>query len=116
MNLIKNPMGCCLLLLPVIAWGQERKETNTNLNVNYHYFSTTAKVDGPEKNYKKDLGSEIDFQIDYQLMKDVKLSAGYSFMLGSETMDLVKDGSHDSWQDWGWIFININPNILFVKW
>lgn len=89
---------------------------NTNLNVNYHYFSTTAEVDGPGKSYKKDLGSEIDFQIDYQLMKDVKLSAGYSFMLGSETMDLVKGGSHDSWQDWGWISININPNILFVKW
>lgn len=116
MNPIKNPMGCCLLLFPVIAWGQEMKETNTNLNVDYHYFSATAEVDGSGKSYKKDLGSEIDFQIDYQLMKDVKLSAGYSFMLGSETMDLVKGSSHDSWQDWGWISININPNILFVKW
>lgn len=82
------------------------------LNLNYHYFSTTADIES----YKKDLGSEIDFQLDCPLMKDVKLSAGYSFMLGSEAMDAVKGGNHNSWQDWGWISLNINPQILFVKW
>ena len=49
-------------------------------------------------------------------MKDVTLSAGYSTMIGTEVMDNVKGGSHDAWQDWAWIQLNINPRVLFVKW
>jgi len=49
-------------------------------------------------------------------MKDVKLTAGYSTMLGTKYMDIVKGGSHKSWQDWGWLTLNINPRILFTKW
>lgn len=46
----------------------------------------------------------------------MKLTAGYSTMLGTKYMDAVKGGSHDAWQDWGWISININPRIFFAKW
>lgn len=45
-------------------------------------------------------------------MKDVKLSAGYSFMRGTKTMDAVKTGNHKSWQDWGWVSLNINPKVF----
>ena len=31
-------------------------------------------------------------------------------------MDIVKGGNHKSWQDWGWLTLNINPRILFTKW
>lgn len=86
------------------------------LSLNYHYFATTADVEKKGKKYNRGLGSEVDFQIDVSLLKDVKLSAGYSFMRGSATLDIVKGGNHKSWQDWGWISVNINPRILFVKW
>ena len=49
-------------------------------------------------------------------MKDVSLSAGYSVMKGTKTMDNIKGGNHKRWQDWGWVSININPQILKVKW
>ena len=49
-------------------------------------------------------------------MKDLKLSAGYSFMRGTKTMDAVKTGNHKSWQDWGWVSLNINPKVFFTKW
>ena len=89
---------------------------NVALNLNYHYFLTTEKVVYEFKSYDKDLGSEVDLQLDVAVMKDVKLSAGYSFMRGTKTMDLVKGGNHKSWQDWGWISLNINPRILAFKW
>lgn len=85
------------------------------LSLNYHHFSTTYDVTA-EGEEGRSLGSEIDFQVDYTLMKDVKLTAGYSTMLGTKYMDVVKGGSHDAWQDWGWISININPRIFFAKW
>lgn len=47
-------------------------------------------------------------------MKDVSLSVGYSLMRGTSTMDVVKEGNHKSWQDWGWVSLNVNPT-LFKK-
>lgn len=86
------------------------------LQANYHYLSTAQKPTIDDEKISKRLGSEIDTQVDWSIMKDVKLSAGYSFMLGTKTMDAIKGGNHKSWQDWGWLSININPKILFVKW
>ncbi|MGL5785467.1 MAG: alginate export family protein [Bacteroidales bacterium] len=83
-----------------------------NMNIFYHYFATAVCL--PE--LKKSLGSEIDLQLNVNVMKDVSLSAGYSFMFGTRTMDVIKGGNHNRWQDWAWVSININPQILKVKW
>lgn len=90
--------------------------SKTGLSLTYHYFATTTDVEVKGEDYGRGLGSELDFQVDVALMKDVKLSAGYSFMAGTRTMDLVKGGDHTCWQDWGWISLNINPRVLFTKW
>lgn len=89
---------------------------NMNLSFTYHHFSITSDVIHAGKEVDKGLGSELDFQLDWQIKKDVKLSAGYSTMFGSESMDIMKGGSHKSWQDWGWVSLNINPRVLFAKW
>lgn len=86
------------------------------LDLAYHYFSTTADVDANAQSYDKGLGSEVDLQLNVEVMKDVKLSAGYSFMAGTDTMDAVKGGDHGRWQDWGWVSLNINPKIFFTRW
>ena len=83
-----------------------------NMSLHYHYFTTAVKVN----DLKKGLGSEIDYQINVSVMKDVSLSAGYSFMLGTKTMDVIKGGNHKRWQDWAWLSININPQIFKTMW
>lgn len=87
-----------------------------NLSLNYHYFATTTSVYEENKKQNRGLGSEFDLQVDWTIMKDVKLSAGYSTMFGTHTMKLVKGGNPSHWQDWGWLSLNINPRVLFVKW
>lgn len=96
-----------------LAFKPSRK---VDLSATYHYFLTTSDVTLDHKDLDRGLGSEIDLQIDWQIMKDVKLSAGYSTMLGTSTMEAVKGGSSDSWQDWGWLSININPRIFIARW
>ena len=86
----------------------------TSLMLNYHYFAAASEV--AIEMLDKGLGHEVDFQLTTKLMKDVSLKAGYSFMLGTETMDCVKGGDHDSWQDWAWISLNISPRIFSTKW
>ena len=88
-----------------------------SLSLAYHYFSITGNVfqaNGDKAN--RGLGSELDFQVDWQIMKDVKLSAGYSTMLAGRTMELVKGGDSSVWQDWGWLSLNINPRVFMAKW
>ena len=81
-----------------------------SMGLNYHYFATAVKLD----NLKRTLGSEIDYQLNWKIMKDVSMTVGYSVMFGTSTMDAVKGGNHKSWQDWGWVSLNINPRI-FIK-
>ena len=83
-----------------------------NALLNYHYFLTVTDMEPQGKG----LGSEIDLQVTAKLMKDVTLMAGYSTMFGTETMGRVKGGNHDSWQDWAWVTLNINPRIFTTKW
>lgn len=83
-----------------------------DVQANYHYFLTAVKLEG----LSRGLGSEVDLQLNCKIMKDVTLSAGYSMLFGTETMDVVKGGCHNSWQDWSWISLNINPRIFFGKW
>ena len=89
-----------------------KASSKVGMQLNYHCFATAAKL----QEVKKGLGSELDYQIDWNVMKDVKLSAGYSVMLGTKSMDIVKGGNHKRWQDWGWLSLNINPKIFFAKW
>lgn len=81
-------------------------------SLTYHYFLTAKDVHFNDEKYKKSLGSEFDLQLNWSVMPDVKLMAGYSVMFGSETMDIVKGGNHKSWQDWGWVSINITPKLF----
>ena len=93
-----------------------KPSSKVNLSLAYHYFSITGDVYEGNDKLSKGLGSELDFQVDWVIMKDVKLSAGYSTMLGTNTMKAVKGGNSSHWQDWGWLSININPTIFTTKW
>ncbi len=75
------------------------------MQLTYHYFATAAKVPGQDAILG--LGHELDYQLSYRLMQSVDLTAGYSFMLGQHTMDIIKGGDHSRWQDWGWVALNI---------
>jgi hypothetical protein len=42
------------------------------------------------------------------------LEGGYSFMLATDAMPIAKDrsGTPDSWQDWAYVSLTINPTIF----
>jgi len=83
------------------------------LALNYHHFSTTTDV---VDQITRALGSEWDFQITWNVMKDVGFTGGYSAMFGNNTLQAVKGGDPSKYQQWGWISLNINPKVLTAKW
>lgn len=101
-----NMLTCGLLdgLLNVYV----RPARNLRLDVSCHNFMMGVKREG----LGMQLGQELDARLRYDIMKDVALEAGYSFMLPTENLEYFKDGNRKSWQDWGWISLNISPRIL----
>ena len=82
------------------------------LNLTYHYFAGVALPTV----YKPTLGHELDFGLTAKLMEYVTLQAGYSFMIGTATMDYVKGGDHTRWNDWAFVSLNVNPQVFNKKW
>lgn len=101
---------------------------NLNLNaaerlgwqVALHHFESTARV----INYSggkasSALGNEADLSFGYKVMSDVMLTGGYSQMFTDPSMKYIKNvlptQSMKSLQNWIWLSININPDILDYK-
>ena len=84
------------------------------LDFTYHHFSSDQSIVVDDTN-KKGLGSEIDFTFTYKVRPYITLQGGYSTMFGTEAFDVAKGGDHSRWQDWGWLSLNINPQIFKSK-
>ncbi len=77
-----------------------------------HFFSAVADVyDGANK-MDNSLGTEIDLTIGYAIAKDIKLSAGYSKMFATDTMEVLKGGDKDANNSWGWIMFTFKPKLF----
>lgn len=78
-----------------------------------HFFSAEGTILESE-NTKADsyLGTEIDLTAGYKLIKSVLLSAGYSQMFATESMEILKGGSKDETNNWGWIMISFKPSFF----
>lgn len=84
-------------------------------NLTPHLFSSAATVLNPAdltKEMDNYLGTEIDFVTTYMFKKDITLSAGYSQMFGSDTLEVLKAGNKGYDNNWAWVMININPRIF----
>jgi hypothetical protein len=85
---------------------------NLSLTGRYHYMAITADLN----NIDKTLGHVIELEGSYQLARDISLSAGFSYMTGTETMERLKRASGDGSLRWAWLSLNITPRLFTTKW
>lgn len=88
-----------------------------DISVDYHYFSLQNKVlDENELNepLKKALASELDLSCSIKLIKEVKISGGFSFLLPTESLEKIQgvESGSSKFAYWGWLMVTANP-ILF---
>ena len=92
------------------------------LSAAYHYYATGTqlntfnKVTMMDEMLAKTLGHEIELEVDYDIVKDVSVSAGFSYMTGTDTMKRLKRASADGSLRWAWISLNITPKLFSMKW
>jgi len=78
-----------------------------------HYFASAAKIiDGNGNEMDNYLGTEIDFALGYKLTKSINLNAGYSQMLATESMEVIKGGNSGEHNSWAWVMVTFKPNLF----
>ena len=81
-----------------------------------HFFSADGDIMKPGfEKADSYLGTEIDFEVKYALVKNVMIFAGYSQMFATESMEIIKGGSKDETNNWGWIMVTFKPTFFKKK-
>ena len=83
-----------------------------SLKATYHYMAMATTLNGIDKT----LGHDIDIEASCQIMKDVRLSAGFSFMTGTESMQQLQRADEDNRLRWSWFSLVVSPKIFTTKW
>lgn len=60
----------------------------------------------------KQLGIEIDLKLKYKLHKAVALEVGYSTMFANKTMEILKGGDAERYQQWAWLMFTFKPTLF----
>lgn len=82
-----------------------------------HVFNAPNKVlDASNKKMDSYLGTELDFTSGYTVQKNIAVSAGYSQMFASKTLERIKNVSDASnTNNWVWIMVSFSPRIFTLK-
>lgn len=89
---------------------------NFEFNITGHAFMTAASVikDGNvDESMEPYLGTEIDLTMAYRLSKNSNVVVGYSQMFGSETLQALKGGNKDAFNNWAYVMFTFKP--VFLK-
>lgn len=78
----------------------------------YHYLATATSL----HNLNRTLGHSIELEASYKFSDFISLSAGYTYMIGTETMDKLKQGSASKHARWGWFSLVVDPSLFTTKW
>lgn len=78
----------------------------------YHWLATSIKVEDLDRT----IGHELELSASWNIVKDVKLSAGYSYMSGTDTMDVLKRTDDQDRLHWGWLMLSVSPRFFNIKW
>ena len=84
---------------------------NLSLDLSYHFLAIATNLD----NVKKPLGHEVEFSASYSFRPDTKLSMGFSFMKGTDTMAYLKRSFGDNRLEWAWAMLTVSPKFLSGK-
>ncbi|NOX85650.1 MAG: hypothetical protein GXO86_06765 [Chlorobi bacterium] len=92
-----------------------------NFGVIPHYFMAAATISAynPDEkkvtDYSSSLGTELDFFVKFALSKSVIIQGGYSQMIATETMQVVKypdkvnSDFYKNGNNWAWVMLTFKP-------
>jgi hypothetical protein len=86
------------------------------INAAYHFYAIAADLQYAQKELNKALGHDVDLGVSYSFANFVKLSAGYSYMRGTETMEILQNTTDKRRLHWGWLMLTVTPTFFTTTW
>ncbi|WP_420316148.1 alginate export family protein [Ekhidna sp.] len=82
-----------------------------------HYFASQSDQLDPTTNEAADkyLGTEIDWVLTKKISDEIKFNFGYSQMLSSSSMELLKGGDANANNNWAWMMLTIKPTFFQIE-
>ena len=80
-----------------------------------HYFSSAANIldpADPANSLSNYLGTEVDLAIARKIVENLALSAGYSQMFASGSMEAIKGGDASTTNNWAYVMLSFTPDFL----
>lgn len=81
-----------------------------------HFFAAANDIyaysGSSMEDFSKFLGTEIDLGLAYAVAPNVKIHAGYSQMLATESMEVLKRGDRSRGNNWAWVMIDFKPTFF----
>lgn len=93
--------------------GSVKPINGLSFNGAYHYYAIATNLDYVNTNT---LGHEVEVSTSYSFNNTVAVSAGYTFMKGSETMELLNQVSEKRQLHWAWVMLSIKPTLFKTIW
>lgn len=93
----------------------------TTTELTFHNFQLTNNIldtisnPGVTAAADKQLGLEIDFMLKHKLNKAAEMRVGYSTMFASKSMEIIKGGDSDKYQQWFWLMFIFKPTLFEHK-
>jgi hypothetical protein len=78
-------------------------------NGDLHYFGAAADISADSEKY---LGTELDLSFSWAVKPMAKISAGWSMLFASESMEIIKGGDSSVAQYWGYIMLSVTPSFI----
>ena len=82
-----------------------------DLSLTAHYLAITA----PLQNVNPTLGAELEFAAAWTPRPDIELSFGYTFMQGTETMELLKRSTDKKRLHWVYLQLVVKPRLFTTR-
>jgi hypothetical protein len=95
-----------------LAWG---RQSPWSAGFRLHLFFSDGLLIDPVntgETMPRYLGTEIDIFAGYNIAENTVLRAGYSHMLASESMEVLKGGSRNETSNWAWVMLIMKPDFL----
>lgn len=93
--------------------------TNHRNNFIYHLsdeeIAYWKPLKGGEHRFGQNLGTEVDLEASYRPWKYVAIDAGFSVLVGTETVQLLRSSDTGTFLSWGWVSFDVNPTIFSTK-
>lgn len=85
----------------------------TNLTVDYHHFTSPVAIkSNTDEAMPSNLGDEIDLVLTTKVSKEVNFNLGYSQMLATKSMTIIKGGDNKAFTNWAWAMLTIKPTFF----